>query len=117
MRKGVIVAVRDLGTMWQIDVAKGFKKGKPVGKITPIRGDWRPIRDALDSAFDISSPKFPYVSSTKIYENVMGQEIEYEPDPIFGASSWRPTGRKKFNLRIDEKTGRIRGLKKLKKVV
>jgi len=75
------------------------------------------MRDGLDSAFDISSKEFPFVSSKKIYENVIGQEIEYEPDPIFGASSWQPTGKKFINLKIDEKTGKIKGLEKLKKVI
>ena len=116
-KKGIIIAVHDRGTMWQIEVAEKFVKGEPKGRITTISGDWRPMRDGLDSAFDISSSEFPYVSSKKIYENVIGQEIEYEEDPILGASSWKPTGRKVLNLHVDERTGKITGLKKLKKVV
>jgi hypothetical protein len=115
-RKGVITAVHDLGTMWQIEIAEKFVKGVPKGRTIAIAGDWRPMRDGLDSAFDISSSEFPYVSQKKIYENVIGQEIEYEEDPIFGASNWRPTGRKFINLHVD-KTGKITGLKKLKKVI
>lgn len=121
-KKGVITAVRifitwHLGTMWQIEVAEKFVKGVPKGKITTIAGDWRMMRDGLDDAFDISSSEFPYVSQKKIYENVIGQEIEYEEDPIFGASGWQPTRRKFLNLHIDEKTGKITGLKKLGKVI
>jgi hypothetical protein len=116
-KKGVIIGVHDFGTIWQIDVADRFVKGKPKGRITKIRGDWRPMRDGLDSAFDISSGEFPYVLSKKIYENVIGQEIEYEPDPTFGALSWQPTGRKFINLKVDERTGKVKGLEKLKKVI
>lgn len=115
-KKGVIIGVQDLGSVWRIQVAQDFKKGKPVGKITEITGDWRPMRDGLDSAFDISSDEFPYTSNKKIYENVIGQVIEYVPDNIFGASSWRPLYGKKINLKVDEKTGKIKGLEKLKKV-
>jgi hypothetical protein len=117
MKKGIIIAVHNLGTMWSMEVAEKFVKGVPKGKITTIAGDWRPMRDGLDSAFDISSSKFPYVSNKKIYENVIGQEIEYEPDPIFGALGWQPTGRKVLNIHVDEKTGKITGLKKLGKVI
>jgi len=116
-KKGIITAVRDLGTVWQIEVAEKLVKGKPRGKITVISGDWRPIRDGLDSAFDISSREFPYVSRKKIYENVIGQEIEYAEDPLIGASSWNPTGRKFMYLHVDEETGKITGLRKLKKVI
>jgi len=89
-KKGFIIDVQDMGTMWSIIIAKKFVKGKPID-ITRITGDWRPMRDGLDSAFDISSKEFPYVSKEKIDENVIGQQIEYEPDPIFGASGWQPT--------------------------
>jgi hypothetical protein len=116
-KKGVITAVHDSGTMWQMEVAEKFVKGEPKGKIITISGDWRMMRDGLDDAFDISSGEFPYVSSKKIYENVIGQEIEYEEDPIFGASGWQPTGKKFLNLHFDEKTGKITGLKKLGKVI
>lgn len=71
--KGIIKDIRNLGTIWQIDV-KG-KRGT-----TTISGDWRPISEGIEDAF--GSP-----------ENAIGQEIEYVPDPIFGASSWQPTGR------------------------
>jgi hypothetical protein len=89
-----------------MDVAEGFANGKPVGNVLTINGDWRPMRDGIDSAFDISSPEFPYVSGKKIRENVLGQEIEYEPDNIFGASSWSPTGNKIFSNHVDE-SGKI----------
>lgn len=112
LKKGIITGVRDLGSIWSIDVAEKFVKGKPSGKQTIIKGDWRPMRDGLDSAFDISSSDFPYVSGKKIYENVIGQEIEFKPDPIFGAESWQPTGIKKFSLTVDE-AGRIKRLKKV----
>ena len=117
IKKGIITAVHDRGTMWHIEVSERFVKGVPKGKITTISGDWRPMRDSLDSAFDISSSEFPYVSNKKIYENVIGQEIEYEEDPIFGASGWQPTGKKFLNLHFDEKTGKITGLKKLGKII
>jgi len=71
--------------MWKV-VVKDQK-----GRTTEIMGDWRPMRNGLDSAFDISSDEFPYVSPEKIRKNVIGQEIEYVPDEIFGATSWKPT--------------------------
>ena len=98
--EGTIMAVHDLGTMWAIDVKL------PDGKLLQITGDWRPMRDGLDSAFDISSPKFPYTSPKKIYENVIGQKIRFEPDPIFGASSWSPLKEKEFSLKVT-KSGKI----------
>lgn len=113
MKKGIIVGVHDEGSIWTIDVAEGFSKGKPKGKITTIRGDWRPMRDGLDDAFDISSDEFPYTSKQKIYENVIGEEIKYTPEDIFGASIWIPTYKKKFSLKVDKK-GKI---KKLKEVI
>jgi hypothetical protein len=114
LKKGIITGVHDMGSMWSIDVSEKFIKGKPSGKQTVIKGDWRPIRDALDSAFDIGSNEFPYVSKKKIYENAIGQEIEFSPDSmgIFGAEAWRPTGKKKFSLSVDE-AGRIKRLKEV----
>ena len=99
-KKGIIIGVHDMGSMWSIDVAEKMVKGKPVN-VSKISGDWRPMRDGLDSAFDISSNVFPYTDNRKIYENVIGQEIEYSPDPIFGATSWRSTGKKVFSLKVD----------------
>ena len=99
---GTIMAVHDMGTMWSMDVKT------PSGKIITISGDWRPMRDGIDDAFDISSPKFPYVSNKKIYENVIGQKIKFEPDPTFGASSWRPLYEKEFSMKVDEKTGKLK---------
>jgi len=101
---GTIMAVHDLGTMWSIDVKLSS------GKTKTITGDWRPIRDGLDSAFDIGSPSFPYVSPKKIYENVIGQKIKFEPDEIFGASGWSPLGEKEFSLRVDA-AGKIKKVK------
>lgn len=112
LKKGIIIGVYDRGSIWTIDVAEKFERGKPKGKVYQIHGDWRPIRDSLDSAFDISSSEFPYVSNKKIYENVIGQEIEFEPE-MFGG--WRPTGRKAFDLKVDE-TGKIRMLKSKKRL-
>jgi hypothetical protein len=102
---GTIMEVHDMGTMWSIDVKT------PSGKMITISGDWRPMRDGLDSAFDISSDKFPYISKEKIYENVIGQKIAFEPDPIFGASSWRPLYEKQFSLKVSPsgKIERTRG--------
>jgi len=80
--KGIIRNIRNLGTIWQIVVTSR-------GKETVISGDWRPISYGIEDAF--GSP-----------ENAIGKEIEYKPDPIFGASSWFPTGRT---------------IKKLKKVI
>lgn len=111
-KKGIITSVHNMGSMWAFDVAESFKSGKPAGEITRITGDWRPMRDGLDSAFDISSPNFPYVSNKKIYENVVGQMIEYTPDEIFGASSWRPLGERAFKMVSDAK-----GKLKIKKVL
>lgn len=91
---GTIMEVHDMGTMWSIDVKLDN------GKMQTITGDWRPMRDGLDSAFDIGSDKFPYTSSKKIYENVIGQRISFTPDPIFGASSWIPLEEKKFSLKV-----------------
>jgi len=91
---GTIMEVHDMGTMWSIDVKLDN------GKMKIITGDWRPMRDGLDSAFDISSDKFPYTSKKKIYENVIGQRISFTPDPIFGASSWAPLDEKKFSLKV-----------------
>lgn len=93
--EGTIMEVHNQGTMWSIVVKT------PSGKLKTIMGDWRPIRDGLDDAFDISSNTFPYVSSKKIYENVIGQRISFVPDDIFGASSWNPVGEKAFNLKVD----------------
>jgi len=95
-KTGTIIGVQDQGTMWTINVKLDN------GKTLDIRGDWRPIRDGLDSAFDISSSKFPYVSSKKIYENAIGQRIAFTPDKIFGASSWRPLGEKdpKYSVKV-----------------
>jgi hypothetical protein len=90
--------------MWSVDVMLSD------GSMKTISGDWRPMRDGLDSAFDIGSPEFPYVSDKKIYENVIGQQIKFVPDPIFGASSWEPLGEKGFSLKVDEK-GRIKKVK------
>jgi hypothetical protein len=98
------MAVHDLGTMWYVDVKL------PSGEMKTIKGDWRMMRDGLDSAFDIGSPEFPYVSNKKIYENVIGQKIEFVPDPTFGASSWEPLGKKAFSLKVDEK-GKISRVK------
>jgi hypothetical protein len=109
MKRGVITGVHDSGSMWFID-AKDSK-----GKIHEhaFGGDWRPMRDGLDSAFDISSPEFPYTSQKKIYENVIGQEIEYSDVPCWEEDAgWRPTGRKKFSLKVDE-AGKIHKLKKV----
>jgi hypothetical protein len=94
-KKGFIIAVHPIGSVWQIDVAERIERGHPRGKITSISGDWRPMRDALDSAFNISTKEFPYVSGKKMSENVFGQQIEYFTDSIFGAKSWEPTGIKK----------------------
>jgi hypothetical protein len=94
---GTIMEVHDMGTMWSIDVKT------PSGKMKTISGDWRPMRDGLDDAFDISSSEFPYTSSKKIYENVIGQRITFTPDLIFGASGWAPLGEKAFNLKVDDK--------------
>jgi hypothetical protein len=74
MKKGKIVEVHDMGTMWSI-VVEDSK-----GKKDSIYGDWRPMRDGLDSAFDISSPNFPYVSGEKIRKNVIGKKIKYTPE-------------------------------------
>jgi hypothetical protein len=114
LKKGIIIGVHDMGSMWSIDVSEKFIKGKPSGKQTVIKGDWRPIRDALNDAFDISSSEFPYVSKKKIYENAIGQEIEFSPDSmgIFGAEAWRPLNKKKFSLSVDE-VGRIKRLKEV----
>lgn len=101
---GTIMAVYDRGTIWQMEVKK------PDGKTIMISGDWRPMRDSLDEAFDIRSPEFPYVSSEKMYENVIGQKIKFTPDPTFGASSWSPLGKKEFDLRVTPK-GRIKKVK------
>ena len=110
-KKGIIIGVHDLGSMWTIDVADRMVKGKPVNT-QRISGDWRPVRDSLDNAFDISSEQFPFVSQKKIYENVIGQEIEYVPDETFGAISWKPTGKKSFSLRVDTH-GKIKRLKQV----
>jgi len=112
-KKGIIIRVHDAGTMWSMEVAEKIVKGKPVN-ITQISGDWRPIMYALDSAYDISSNEFPFYSEKKIYENVIGQEILYKPDPVFGASAWRPTYRKFIQLKVTDK-GRI--IKKFKKIM
>lgn len=96
--------VHDMGTMWSIDVKT------PSGKMKTIMGDWRPMRDGLDAAFDISSDRFPYTSGKKIYENVIGQKIRFEPDPIFGASSWAPLEEKEFSLKVDA-SGKIHRVK------
>ena len=101
---GTIMAVHNLGTIWSFDVKL------PSGHMKTISGDWRPMRDGLDSAFDIGSPEFPYVSNKKIYENVIGQKITFVPDPTFGASSWEPSGEKAFSLKVDDK-GRISRVK------
>lgn len=108
MKKGVIVGIHDMGTVWSLDIAKKIVKGKPVGiKNNAIAGDWRPMRDSLDAAFNISSPDFPYISKKKIYENAIGQEIEYTDE------GWKPTGRQLMHLTVDEKTGKIKRLKEL----
>ena|SRR3990172_4443356 len=100
---GTIIAIHDFGTIWQIDV--NLKK-LPKKEIVKIKGDWRPIRDSLNDAFDISSPKFPYISQKKIYENAIGQRIAFIPDEIFGASSWSPLGEKEFSLTVSQ-SGKI----------
>lgn len=79
-KKGFIVRVRDLGTIWQMDIAERITKGEPKGKTTTISGDWRPMSEGLDDAFG---------------GDILGQQIEYSPDSIFGAKSWEPTGIKK----------------------
>jgi hypothetical protein len=93
-KTGTIMAVHELGSMWSIKVKLDN------GKMQTITGDWRPMRDGIDSAFDIGSSEFPFVSSKKIYENVIGQRISFVPDPIFGASSWTPLNEKKFSLQV-----------------
>jgi hypothetical protein len=100
IKKGYIIGVHDMGSVWQIDLAPKIVKGRPEGRIASITGDWRPMRDGLNEAFDIGSEKFPYVSGKKMYENVFGQQIKYKPDPIFGAESWEPTGLKKKLKRV-----------------
>jgi len=109
-KKGIITGVHDSGSIWTLDISEGFKDGKPTGNTIQIHGDWRPMRDALDSLFDIGSNEFPYVSKKKIYENVIGQEIEYIPDEVFGASSFNKTGKKVISLKMNPETGEISGL-------
>jgi hypothetical protein len=65
--KGIITEVRNLGTIWQMDV----KRGK---KTITISGDWRPMSEGIVDAF--GSP-----------ERAIGHEIEYV------TGSWQPTGR------------------------
>jgi len=98
---GTIMGVHDLGTIWSLDVKL------PSGKMIQISGDWRPVRDGLDSAFDISSNEFPYFSKKKIYENVIGQKISFTPDVVLGASAWQPLFEKEFSLKVT-KTGKIK---------
>ena len=102
---GTIMEVHDMGSMWSMDVKLDN------GKIQTISGDWRPMRDGLDDAFDIGSNEFPYTSSKKIYENVIGQRITFTPDPIFGASYWKPLNEKKFSLQVlpSGKIKRVKG--------
>ena len=95
------MAVHDRGSIWTLDI-KDTK-----GKVHQLHGDWRPMRDSLNQSFDISSRKFPYVSNKKIYENVIGQIIEFESDFLKGG--WRPTGKRKFKLKISP-SGKIRKL-------
>jgi hypothetical protein len=80
VKKGFIIGVHNLGSIWQINVAQRISKGKPKGEITTISGDWRPISEGLQDAFG---------------NEIIGQQIEYVPDPTFGASSWEPTGIRK----------------------
>ena len=96
LKKGTIIGIQDRGSIWTMNVKLDN------GKTTDISGDWRPMRDGLDSAFDISSSDFPYVSQKKIYENVIGQRIEFAPDPIFGAEGWSPLGEKdpKYSVKV-----------------
>jgi hypothetical protein len=79
-KKGFIIGVHNMGSIWQIDVAKNVFKGTPKGEITTISGDWRPISEGLEDAFG---------------NDMIGQQIRYTPDPTFGATSWEPTGIKK----------------------
>jgi len=71
VQSGVIMNVRNLGSIWQFDVRKRS------GEVVTVSGDARMIGDGLLSAFGS-------------VDNAVGKYVRFTPDPVFGASSWEP---------------------------